>query len=413
MKSLIVLAVAAATLSVAILFTACGGSTTNTVANTNVNAAIKTDTKEGFRVEFKSEPATIQAGATASLTFTVKNEQGTVVKDLQVVHEKLMHLLIVSTDLAEFYHIHPEPQADGAFKVDHVFPNGGEYRLYADITPKDAEQVVEQINVTVAGAERAKEALIPDTKYEKSVNGLRVVMTPDAPIEAGKVVELNFKAFDAASGKPATDLENYLGALAHFVIISSDLTDYLHVHPMEKGESMGSMKMDNSTKMDEKNDGHTHGDEKAPSMPGSKAKPSSSEIIAHTTFPRPGVYKLWAQFQRGGKVVILPFVLQVPASSSNRAGNDSRDPSGAIKVAVSSKGFEPATIRVNKGEPIKLAFTRQDANNCASEVIFSKLNLRRNLPVGKTVVVDLTPTDDGELDFACGMGMFKGKVIVL
>jgi len=34
------------------------------------------------------------------------------------------------------------------------------------------------------------------------------------------------------------------------------------------------------------------------------------------------------------------------------------------------------------------------------------------LAVGETVVVEFTPTEAGEIAFACGMDMLRGKVIV-
>ena len=406
MKKLIVVLGTIAISSIAIYLASCGGAAKNDVS-TNTNTTVATDAKKPFKVEFKSEPGVIQAGSAATLTLTVKNEQGKVVTDLQIVHEKLMHLLIVSKDLAEFYHIHPAIQPDGSFTVQHVFPNGGEYRLYADITPKDSGQVVDQIDVKVAGTERPKEALVPDTKFEKTVDGLRVVMSPNAEIQAGKELEVNFKAFDAASGKPASDLQKYLGATAHFVIINEDLKDYLHVHPMEKGESMDSMKMGGQM-----SDDHAKDDQDNPSMKSSDGKSGSSEIMAHTTFPRAGMYKLWAQFQRNGKVIVVPFVLRVPESTQTKATNNDSIPSDAIKITVSSRGYKPSSFNVKKDQPVKLAFNRLDANNCGGEVVFPKLNIRKTLPVGETVMVEFTPTETGDLAFSCGMGMMHGKVVV-
>ncbi len=405
MNKTIILLGATILVSVAAFIVACSSIAKND-ATSNINSPTIENPKKGFKVEFKSEPGTIQAGSTATLMLVVKNEQGTVVKDLQIVHEKLMHLLIVSSDLAEFYHIHPEVQPDGSFKVEHVFPNGGNYRLYADITPKDSELVVEKIDVRVAGTERPKTELVADTKLEKTVDGLRVVMTPNVEIQAGKELELNFKAFDARSGKPATDLQKYLGATAHFVIISEDLKDYLHVHPMEKGESMDSMNMGGKTP-----DDHAKGDDHS-SMKGGSAKTISPEIMAHTTFPRAGMYKLWAQFQRAGKVIAVPFVLRVPEASQTKTANNAAVPSDAILIKVSSKGYEPASFNVKKDQPVKLAFNRLDANNCGGEVVFPKLNIRKPLPVGEIVVVEFTPSETGELAFSCGMGMLKGKVVV-
>ncbi|MDQ3714348.1 MAG: hypothetical protein M3388_19330, partial [Acidobacteriota bacterium] len=80
---------------------------TNSATNED-NPPTTTDAAKAFRMDFKAEPTEIKAGVPATLFFTVKDKQGGVVKDLQIVHEKPMHLLVVSKDLAEFYHIHPE-----------------------------------------------------------------------------------------------------------------------------------------------------------------------------------------------------------------------------------------------------------------------------------------------------------------
>jgi plastocyanin len=317
-----------------------------------------------------------------------------------------MHLLIVSKDLAEFYHVHPEPSSDGSYRVQHTFPNGGAYKLYADFTPPNAKQVVERIDVKVAGTERPKVALVADTKFEKSVDGLKVVMKPGGGIEAGQELTLDFGAYDAATGKPVTDLQNYLGELAHFVIISEDLVDFVHAHPMAKGVSMDAMKMDGDKEKDHNADGHPHGDD----AKGSN-KPSAYEVSAHTAFPRAGLYKLWAQFQRGGKVISVPFIVNVPAGS-NESAKAANVPVGATKITVSSDGYEPSSISVVKGQSVKLAFYRADSNNCGGEVVFSKMKIRKKLPVGETVLVEFTPTEAGEIAFACGMDMFRGKLIV-
>jgi len=390
--------------------TKTAGNSNNTVitnsTTTNSDAPAATDAEKAFRIDFKAEPTELKAGVPAMLSFTIKDKQGGLVKDLQIVHEKPMHLLVVSKDLAEFYHIHPEQSADGGYRVSHNFPNGGEYRLYADFTPKDAVQVVEQIDIKVAGTERAKVALQPDASFEKSVENLKVVMKPSAEIKAGQELTLDFQAFDASSGKPATDLQNYLGELAHFVIISEDLKDFVHAHPMAKGEKMGDMKMD-----DKKADEHSAGGHDHSTMEGETKKTSASEVSAHTAFPRAGLYKLWAQFQRGGKVISVPFIVNVPAGSIEPA-KAANAPADATKITVSENGYEPSSIPVKKGQPVKLAFYRADSNNCGGEVVFSKQNIKKKLTVGETVLVEFTPTDAGEIGFACGMDMMRGKLVV-
>ena len=91
---------------------------------------------------------------------------------------------------------------------------------------------------------------------------------------------------------------------------------------------------------------------------------------------------------------------------------ESTESSKTIKVTVSSEGYQPESIQVKKGQPVKLAFYRADADNCGGEVVFPKLNIKKKLPVGKTVPIEFTPQESGELAFTCGMDMMRGKVIV-
>jgi plastocyanin domain-containing protein len=83
-----------------------------------------------------------------------------------------------------------------------------------------------------------------------------------------------------------------------------------------------------------------------------------------------------------------------------------------VKVTVSKRGYEPKSIEVKKGKPVKLAFFREDEENCGEELVFPKLNIKKDLPVGETVLVEFTPHEEGELGFTCGMDMLRGKVIV-
>lgn len=87
-------------------------------------------------------------------------------------------------------------------------------------------------------------------------------------------------------------------------------------------------------------------------------------------------------------------------------------PEGAFKIVVSENGFTPQEISYRQGQPLKLAFYRADDKNCGSEVIFDDLNIKKKLPVGKVVLVDI-PTDKAdEFSFACGMNVMKGKIVV-
>ena len=87
-------------------------------------------------------------------------------------------------------------------------------------------------------------------------------------------------------------------------------------------------------------------------------------------------------------------------------------PPGSVLVNVSMIGFDPALIAAKAGQPLKLAFFRPNAANCGREVVFPDLGIRKELPPGQTVVVDITPPKSGPLGFECGMKMLKGQLIV-
>ena len=110
--------------------------------------------REAYRAEFKTEPAEVKAGEPAAIIFTVRDMKGEIVRDLAVVHEKPMHLLVISDDLSEFYHLHPEQGPDGSLRVVHTFPYGGNYGLYVDYAPPVANQVVNRLSLQCSGETR-------------------------------------------------------------------------------------------------------------------------------------------------------------------------------------------------------------------------------------------------------------------
>jgi plastocyanin len=97
--------------------------------------------------------------------------------------------------------------------------------------------------------------------------------------------------------------------------------------------------------------------------------------------------------------------------SANKPEAVVANPNEPIKITVSTN-YEPKSVTVKKGQPVKLAFFRQDDKNCGDEVVFPKEGIRKKLPVGETVIVELTPAESGEINFTCGMDMMRGKVVV-
>jgi hypothetical protein len=98
------------------------------------------------------------------------------------------------------------------------------------------------------------------------------------------------------------------------------------------------------------------------------------------------------------------------AGGSARPQNADGQPKQQARVVVSTKGFEPDRISFVAGAPARLTFLRSTDQTCATEIVFPDLNVRRPLPLNQDVSIDFVPAP-GELAFACGMGMFKGRVI--
>ncbi|HUO84233.1 MAG TPA: cupredoxin domain-containing protein [Thermoanaerobaculia bacterium] len=83
-----------------------------------------------------------------------------------------------------------------------------------------------------------------------------------------------------------------------------------------------------------------------------------------------------------------------------------------VRVTVSGMSYSPAEVVVEKGVPVRMEFTRDDKPGCGGKVLFPELEIERDLPAGKTTVVEFTPKKDGELNFTCGMKMMKGTIVV-
>lgn len=75
-------------------------------------------------------------------------------------------------------------------------------------------------------------------------------------------------------------------------------------------------------------------------------------------------------------------------------------------------GYSPSTIQVSAGKPVELTFTGGKNIGCGGTVVFKSLKISKDVTTGKSVVIKFTPKSKGVIPFTCGMGMFKGTVIV-
>ena len=83
-----------------------------------------------------------------------------------------------------------------------------------------------------------------------------------------------------------------------------------------------------------------------------------------------------------------------------------------ITILVSG-GYDPSTIQVHSGKPVRLLFDRRETNPCSEEIVIPAFGVRKFLPANAKTAVEFTPTTPGTFDFSCGMGMLHGRVIVV
>jgi plastocyanin domain-containing protein len=74
-------------------------------------------------------------------------------------------------------------------------------------------------------------------------------------------------------------------------------------------------------------------------------------------------------------------------------------------------GYSPDTIRVTAGRPVRLVFNRQESDPCSERVVLDAFGVSADLPQGSNVPVVFTPTEAGTYEFACQMGMLRGRVV--
>jgi hypothetical protein len=342
----------------------------------------------------------LAANQPLALSFTARANNGTALRHLEFVHERPLHLLVVSEDLGEFAHLHPTLTAGDHYEVVHSFAHGGRWRLYADFTPPGGAQRIERFSFTLPGKIPVAE-LKPDKSVKQGSNlpgwfakeqaGLTLSLTPQQPLRAGEDIELAFTIRDAKTGQPINDHEPYLGAWAHFVVLDQKHENFLHAHPLEAVGQVESLP-------------HTHA--------AANLGPPPDTIRTLVNFPRPGFYKLWAQFQRNGIVITQPFVLQVAIAQVSAKVQAVTIPPNAPRLELNAQGYAPARLMLPANHPITLAITTRQRPACANRIHFASLGLTRDLPVNGTVLLALPALPTGEISFSCGMGMYRGSLVV-
>ena len=245
--------------------------------------------ERSYCVKSESKSAGFSATTPSAYSFSIIDEKGNILKNFAITHTKPMHVIVARKDLAYFQHVHPEyDEATGVFSFkDLIFPTEGEYRIFADFAPNSGQKdsmgtalpVTVYEDVAVGDLSHYVKDSLGTEEKTKTFEGVEVTLNTHGVLLSGSESMIMFSLSD--KGKPVTDLEPYLGALGHAVVLRENTLDFIHAHPSE----------DLNAKQ-------------------------TGTVDFMVNFPEAGMYKVFTQFQRGGKIITTNFVVKVTQGAS-------------------------------------------------------------------------------------------------
>jgi len=249
-------------------------------------------------VTLATQPQNPQPGAPFTITYTLKDKAGQPVTldKLRITHEHPMHLIVVSQDLQHFSHIHPADQRAGSYAVTDKVPQQGRYLLFSEFFTADGTPQIERNELTTDSAPPQTGAnLAPDMGRPQQVGELTATLTADVE-KVRRRAPATFTLTFTKDGEPVADLEPYLGAPCHVVIISADTKQFAHTHGDVPG---GAMSADMA--------GGSMADMSMPPPP-----PHFGPSVQFThTFMQAGLYRVWVQVGYAGEVLTIANNVQV------------------------------------------------------------------------------------------------------
>jgi hypothetical protein len=210
----------------------------------------------------------LRRGRTEQLRYRIVDDHGQTVRDFDVEATKRMHLILARRDLTGFQHVHPDQAADGSWTIPLRLDEPGSYRLFADFS-HDGEVTTLASDLRVDGAADLRP--LPPTRTVATSDLGDEVRVEAGDVRAGEEAELRFSV--GRGGRPVR-VEPYLGAGGHLVALRDGDLAYLHVHPITRAGAAGPVEFG-------------------------------------ATFPSPGRYRLFLQFQDAGRVHTVAFTQEV------------------------------------------------------------------------------------------------------
>jgi len=235
-----------------------------------------------------NNPQNVIPGQDVDLSFRVYDAQnGEPVSYFKTPYAKVMHLVILSNDLAYFTHIHPA-QNGYDFTITTSFPAEGIYHIYLDFQPWNAIEQQVAFTLPVGSAPNIKATQKPDTKLTKTFGNYEVTLDTHGTLSANDMTfgnqTISFTVKDATTHRPITTLKPYLASFGHLVMIDQSSYNYLHVHPYTLV---------------------------APA-PNANGGPTVDFLPIGIYGPiKPGIYRLFAQFNPDGNLFTADFTVKV------------------------------------------------------------------------------------------------------
>ncbi len=213
-------------------------------------------------------------------------------------HNHLMHLYVIALPgMDRVWHLHPDMTSAGKFT--HVLPPmpAGRYGLYADVVHESGlpETMVAGIDLpAVAGKPLSGDdsggASVPTGDSFALAGSGRMIFEREPAYAVKRAYAFRFRVEDAA-GKPARDLELYMGMPGHAAFVKRDRTVFAHVHPT------GSVPMASLAVANPGAAGHSaHHHDALP-----------AEVSFPYGFPKPGEYRIFVQVRRADGVQTAAF----------------------------------------------------------------------------------------------------------
>jgi len=217
-----------------------------------------------------------EVNVAAEFRFRILGPNGKPVTRYEIVHERPLHLILVSRDLALFRHVHPTLGAQGVWALTLEPLPVGPYRAYADCQPSKGPALALATDFAV----QPKPRPLPPPRPTATVDGYKVELEGTPVAGAMAMVTMTVRR----GGKPVGDLQPYLGALGHMVIIGASDLSYAHVHPMDMGMGPG-------------------------------------QVMFHLEIASAGTYRFFFQFQHLDVVRMAAFTVEVPRSGGGNGGH--------------------------------------------------------------------------------------------